>query len=124
MRGRRRDTSLQSVVVKAERIDRAAYRDQHPDVATRVNNIGGVLKDQGDLDGARQMITEAFRIFVTSVGPRALGTTTVAGNLSVFGIDAIALARGIAGDPVAEELRQAMAERASTPRTPGTARPC
>jgi hypothetical protein len=58
------------------------------------------------------MITEAFRIFLTSVGPRALETTTVAENLSVFGIDAIALARGIAGDPVAEGLRQALAERA------------
>ena len=58
------------------------------------------------------MQSEAFRIFLTTVGPRALDTMTSAGNVSGLGIDALALAREIAGDQVAEELRQALAERA------------
>ncbi|MCH8807766.1 MAG: tetratricopeptide repeat protein, partial [Planctomycetes bacterium] len=43
----------------AERIDRAAFGDEHPEVATDVNNIGGVLFDKGDLDGALKCFREA-----------------------------------------------------------------
>ncbi|RYG45526.1 tetratricopeptide repeat protein, partial [bacterium] len=47
---------------KAERIDRAAYGDDHPSVAISVNNIGGVLQHQGDLEGALKRYREAERI--------------------------------------------------------------
>jgi tetratricopeptide (TPR) repeat protein len=46
----------------AERINRAAYGDNHPEVATDVNNIGGVLQDRGDLDGAMKCFRETERI--------------------------------------------------------------
>ena len=47
---------------EAERIDRAAFGDDHPKVATDVNNIGGVLLAKGDLEGALQCFREAERI--------------------------------------------------------------
>jgi len=47
---------------RAERMGRAALGDDHPEVAAIVNNIGTVLHDQGDLDGALAAFREAERI--------------------------------------------------------------
>jgi len=46
----------------AERIDRAAFGGDHPKVAVRVNNIGRVLQDKGDIEGALRCFRDAERI--------------------------------------------------------------
>ncbi len=57
----RLDASL-AMLRTAERIDRAAFGDEHPEVAINVNNIGRVLHDKGDLEGALRCYREAERI--------------------------------------------------------------
>ena len=57
------------------------------------------------------MASEAFRVFLSTLGPRAPNTLTNALNIGGFGLDPLALAREIAGEQVAEELRRALAER-------------
>ena len=47
---------------EAERIDRAAYGDEHSAVASEVNNIGSVLSARGDRDGAAKMFSEAVLV--------------------------------------------------------------
>jgi tetratricopeptide (TPR) repeat protein len=47
---------------EAERIDRAAFGNDHPNVAIRMNNIGTVLIATGDLDSAMRCFREAERI--------------------------------------------------------------
>ncbi|MEM9753710.1 MAG: tetratricopeptide repeat protein, partial [Planctomycetota bacterium] len=51
-----------AVLREAERIDRSAFGDDHPEVATDVSNIGLVLQAQGDLPGALAKYREAERI--------------------------------------------------------------
>ncbi|MCH8148277.1 MAG: tetratricopeptide repeat protein, partial [Planctomycetes bacterium] len=46
----------------AEGDARAAYGNDHPNVAATVDNIGAVLKAKGDLDGALKYLREAERI--------------------------------------------------------------
>jgi hypothetical protein len=41
---------------------RVAYGEDHPQVATAHNNLGSVLKDQGDLAGARVCFERALGI--------------------------------------------------------------
>jgi Tfp pilus assembly protein PilF len=43
-------------------IDEAAYGPDHPMVANRVNNLGSVLQDLGDLAGARAHFERALGI--------------------------------------------------------------
>ena len=40
---------------RALAIDEAALGPDHPNVAIRLNNLGGVLKAQGDLEGAKAL---------------------------------------------------------------------
>lgn len=96
---------------EAERIDRAAYGDHHPRVATDVNNIGAVLLARGDVEGARAKVSEAFGIFLSTTGPRALDTIQGAKNLMGLGVDPIALAREIVGDEAARQLEEALGEQ-------------
>ncbi|MCY2952768.1 MAG: tetratricopeptide repeat protein, partial [Planctomycetota bacterium] len=93
---------------EAERIDRATFGDNHPEVATDVNNIGEVLFLKGDREGARAALVEAFRIWIGTVGGRARLTIDSANSLKKLGLDPIAMARQIAGEAAAEELREAM----------------
>ena len=53
---------------EAERIARTVFGDNHPNVATCVNNIGRALKAKGDLDGALQCYREAERNARTACG--------------------------------------------------------
>jgi len=92
----------------AERINRTAFGDDHPDVAIGVNNIGSVLKAKGDLEGEVRCYCEAFCIVVRLLGPRALNTLKVARNLRGVGVDPIALAREVAGAEAADELAKAL----------------
>ena len=45
--------SARAAYERALAIDEASFGPDHPDVATDVNNLGGVLQDQGDLADAR-----------------------------------------------------------------------
>ena len=57
------------------------------------------------------MQSEAFRILLTTVGPRALNTLTSAENIGILGLDPLALAGEFAGEEIAGELRRALAQR-------------
>ena len=67
---------------EAERINRAALGDDHPDVAADVGNAGIVLRQRGDLDGALAAFREAERIDRAALGddhPRVAADVVNAG---------------------------------------------
>ncbi|MEM6561232.1 MAG: tetratricopeptide repeat protein, partial [Planctomycetota bacterium] len=96
---------------EAERIDRAAYGDEHPNVAIDVNNIGGALRALGRVEEGKQRQIEAFDICIRTVGPRAEFTVVTAWNLTTHNIDPIARTRALVGDDAAEVLRAALAKK-------------
>ena len=89
---------------EAERIDRAAFGDDHPNVARDLNNSATVLFGQGNREAAAEMFQQTFDIHIRRLGPRSLETLQTARNLRACGRDPVALARRIAGDEAAEEL--------------------
>ncbi len=66
---------------RALEIDEKAFGPDHPKVAIRINNIGAVLREQGDLDGARKAYERALRIFEGALGPEHPKTVLVRQNL-------------------------------------------
>ena len=106
----------------AERIDRAAFGDDHPMVAIRVNNIGGVLYARGDRDGARRYMEQAFRILLRVFGPRGENVVPAAFNLMTLEVDPFPIAEEVAGPEAAAALRAAcmeeLARRQSRPPDP------
>lgn len=56
-------TGARAVIERALMIHETVYGSDHPDVATTLNNLGGVLQDLGDLDGAQAVFERALRIF-------------------------------------------------------------
>ena len=55
-------------------IDEKAFGPDHPNVARDANNLGLVLKDLGDLDGARKALERALAIGETAkVAPKGSG---------------------------------------------------
>jgi tetratricopeptide (TPR) repeat protein len=54
---------------RALKISEATYAPDHPEVAIRVNNLGGVLEAQGDLDGAKKAHQRALQIDEAAFGP-------------------------------------------------------
>ena len=81
------------------------------ELAIDVNNIGDVLDAKGDREGASEKFSEAFSIFVTTEGPRSLNTPGAARSLLTLDVDPIAMARNLAGDPAANDLRDALEEQ-------------
>ena len=65
-------------------IDEAAYGPEHPEVATVVNNLGSVLRDLGDLPGARAAFERALAIVRQFLGEDHPYTKTVQGNLEAL----------------------------------------
>ena len=65
---------------RALRIGEKVYGKYHPNVARDVNNIGLVLKDQGDLDRARRNLKRAFVICLRTFGEDNPKTQTVLNN--------------------------------------------
>jgi hypothetical protein len=59
----------------------AAYGPNHPSVARDVNNLGSVLQDVGDLEGARAHIERALGIFRKFLGEDHPTTVLVRQNL-------------------------------------------
>jgi len=70
---------------RALKIDEAAYGRDHPSVAIRVNNLGGVLKALGDLAGAKAAYERALRIFRQFLPPGHPNIEIVRGNLESLG---------------------------------------
>jgi tetratricopeptide (TPR) repeat protein len=70
---------------RALKIDEASFGPDHPNVATRVNNLGMVLRALGDLAGARAAAERALAIFERALGPDHPKTRTVRGNLDSLG---------------------------------------
>ena len=66
---------------RALAIDEAVYGPDHPDVAIRVSNLGGVLRDLGDLKGAKKNYERALAIGEAAYGPDHPGVATHVGNL-------------------------------------------
>jgi hypothetical protein len=58
---------------------------EHPNVATAVNNLGGVLKALGDLPAARQAFQRALAIFEKYLPPDHPNIKIVRGNLESLG---------------------------------------
>jgi tetratricopeptide (TPR) repeat protein len=62
-------------------IDEKALGRDHPKVAIRANNVGKILKDQGDLEGALRWVRRALRILEATYGPGNPSTELTRRNL-------------------------------------------
>jgi Tfp pilus assembly protein PilF len=67
--GRAELRQAKAALERALRMGEAAYGPDHPNVATRVNNLGSVLQDMGNLAGARAHYERALRIDEAAYGP-------------------------------------------------------
>ncbi len=67
---------------RALKIDEQVYGKDHPSVAIRVNNLGLVLHDKGELQKARKCFERAQNIFRDRLGEDHPSTRIVAGNLN------------------------------------------
>ena len=59
----------QPLLERALAIDEAAYGPDHPDVATTLNNLAGILHDLGHPDQARPLPERALAIDEAAYGP-------------------------------------------------------
>jgi tetratricopeptide (TPR) repeat protein len=57
---------------------------EHPDTATSLNNLAGLLQDQGDLRGARPLFERALAIYEKVLGPVHPDTATSLNNLAIL----------------------------------------
>jgi tetratricopeptide (TPR) repeat protein len=57
---------------------------EHPDTATSLNNLAGLLKRQGDLAGARPLYERALAIFEKVLGPEHPSTARSRRNLTTL----------------------------------------
>jgi hypothetical protein len=62
-------------------ISEAALGPDHPDIAGRRNNLGGVLRDLGDLPGAREQFDRALAISEAALGPDHPDVGVIRNNL-------------------------------------------
>jgi tetratricopeptide (TPR) repeat protein len=65
-------------------IGHKVYTPSHPDVAIRLNNLGLILRDLGDLQGARKNFESALEIDLKVYGPDLPKTRAVEGILEVL----------------------------------------
>jgi Tfp pilus assembly protein PilF len=68
---------------RALEIDENVYGPDHPNVATIVNNLGGVLRALGDLAGARKSYERALEIDENVYGPDHPEVATDVNNLGL-----------------------------------------
>lgn len=59
------------------------FGPQHPSTATSLNNLAGLLRDQGDLEGARPLFERALAIHENARGPGHPDTATSLNNLAL-----------------------------------------
>ena len=69
---------------RALAIDEKVYGPEHPSVASDANNIGQILQDQGDLEGALEWTKRALAIVETTYGKGNPRTRLVARNLEAI----------------------------------------
>jgi tetratricopeptide (TPR) repeat protein len=69
---------------RALAIAEKVYGPDHPSVAIDANNIGLILKDQGDLAGALPYHRRALRILQTTYGPDNPSTKRASENLALL----------------------------------------
>ncbi|MBI1880664.1 MAG: tetratricopeptide repeat protein, partial [Chloroflexi bacterium] len=69
---------------RALAIGETAFGPDHPNVAIWVNNLGAVLRDLGDLAGARAAYERALAMFERFLGPEHPKTQLVRGNLAAL----------------------------------------
>ena len=63
-------------------IDEKAHGPNHPTVATLANNIGTILRAQGDLRARLKYTRRALHILQATLGPENPRTKIAAGNLA------------------------------------------
>jgi tetratricopeptide (TPR) repeat protein len=68
---------------RALAIAEAAYGPEHPEVGTRLNNLALVLRDLGDLAGARERFERALAIDLAAYGPEHPDVGTDLNNLAL-----------------------------------------
>jgi tetratricopeptide (TPR) repeat protein len=73
--------SARSVLERALAIDEKALGPEHTSVARDVNNLGLVLKDLGDLEGAKRCFERALKIFEKRLGKDHPNAVLVRNNL-------------------------------------------
>jgi tetratricopeptide (TPR) repeat protein len=71
----------------------ASLGPEHPDTATCLDNLAGLLKEQGDLAGARPLYEHALAIREKVLGPEHFSTATSLNNLALLLTDQGELAR-------------------------------
>ncbi len=73
LQGRAELTTARVAFARALQIDEAVYGPNHPEVAIRVNNLGGVLRADGDLEG----VQAAFERHWPSMNSTLASTTQI-----------------------------------------------
>jgi tetratricopeptide (TPR) repeat protein len=79
--GRAQLRSAASLMARALAIDEKVYGPDHPNVAIRANNLGQILKAQGDLEGALRYTQRALAIDEKVYGPDHPTVAILANNL-------------------------------------------
>jgi tetratricopeptide (TPR) repeat protein len=77
-------TGARAAYERALAIDEAVFGPDHPNVATDVNNLGGVLKALADYAGARAAYERALAIFKEFLPPDHPNIRFVAGHLQIL----------------------------------------
>ena len=83
LNGRARFDEAKDCYERAIAIDEEAYGKDHPNVATDVNNLGGVLQAQGDLAGAKRCFERAIAIDEKAYGKDHPDVATDVNNLGM-----------------------------------------
>jgi tetratricopeptide (TPR) repeat protein len=81
LRGRAEFAEAKVLFERALSLAEEAYDPDHPNVAIRVNNLGGVLQDLGDLQGAKERYERALKIDEKAYGPDHPTVATDVNNL-------------------------------------------
>jgi len=85
--GRARYLEAKAVLEQAIAIDEAAFGAHHPNVARDLKNLGGVLRELGNLEGAKRAYERALKIDETAYGPDDHSVGLDVNNLGVVLLD-------------------------------------
>jgi tetratricopeptide (TPR) repeat protein len=77
-------TQAKKMLERALAIDEAALGSDHPKVAIRLNNLGNVLREQGDLDSTKALFERSLRIVREYLGDDHPHTKLVQGHLQIL----------------------------------------
>jgi len=79
-----RFAEAEALYQQALEIDRATIGEAHPDYAIDLNNLAGVLSDQGKFAEAEPLYQQAIAILETSLGPDHPNTIKVKANYAAM----------------------------------------